>query len=85
MLLLELPKCIVVAQCMAVPAVLLCDLHTSHLTKQQSRRVSSEQFPSTTFVPHGYFIFCGLAGGKKAGGWKKKLAGGHVDTPDPER
>ena len=65
MLLLALPKCIAVAQRMAVPDVLLCDFHTSHLTKQYSRRISSEQFPSTSFV-RWYLIFRCLVDGEKA-------------------
>ena len=34
MLLLVSPKCIAIAQCMAVPTLLLCDLPSSNVTKQ---------------------------------------------------
>ena len=62
---------------MAVPAVLLCDFHTSHLTVD----ITSPHFKSNFQARHSYHGISFFV----AGGWIKSQARGHVDPPDPER
>ena len=70
-----LQKCIVVALCMTVPAVLLCDIYTS----PTSRSISLAAFKASHFQARLVFRFL------LSGGWTKRQARGHVDPPDPER
>ena len=73
---LLVPKCVIGAEFMAVPAVHPCHCHTSHLANR-SRRIPSKSFPSATFIPR--FFCCCLGHGQKDRGVFMST------RPDPER
>ena len=74
---LLLPKYMVIAECMAMPAVLMCNCHTSVIS--QSNNLTA--FQASHFRAPRLLVFnLWLSGGRV-----KSQAHGHVDPPVPER